>query len=121
MEREMEEMKIARKRKKINLEKTEEKIERGEDRKGEMEKQKERIKGLEKRWEIKEKGKRSIIIKRLKEREENLRKREALKKVGMEVKIEEVKKVEADSEEKGEIAIMRLKNERMRRDMLKNK
>lgn len=39
----------------------------------------------------------------------------------MEVKIEEVKKVEADSEEKGEIAIMRLKNERMRRDMLKNK
>lgn len=34
-----------------------------------------------------------------------------LKKVGMEAKIEEVKKVEADNREKGEMMIARLENE----------
>lgn len=53
----MEEMKIARKEGgKGNVERVEEKMEGGEGREGEMEEWMGRIKGLERRWEMRERG-----------------------------------------------------------------
>jgi len=84
-----------------------------------------RIKILERRWERKERNdrRRNILIKGLKAGEGELKERveEILERVGGDIKVEEVRSIQAGKTEKGRLVIVRLKSEEMRGRVLSNK
>jgi len=84
-----------------------------------------RIKALERKWERKERDgrRKNILIKGLKVGEEELKERveEILEGVGGDIKVEEVKNIQAGKTEKGRLVVVRLMSEDMRRRVLRNK
>jgi len=121
MERELEGLKGKAGRGK---EDNEERAEREETR-GKNEEWRIRIKALERKWERKERDDRrkNILIKGLKVGEEELKKRveKILEGVRGDIKVEEVKNIQAGKMEKGKLVVVRLKSEDMRRRVLRNK
>jgi len=66
---------------------------------------------LERRWEVRERGeRRRILIKGLKDGEGRLKERveKALEGIGGEIKVEEVRKIEAGKTERGNMVIAKL-------------
>jgi len=75
---------------------------------------KERVKELERRWEVKERGerRRNILVKGLKDGEGRLKER-VEKALEGEIKVEEVRKIEAGKTERGNMVIAKLGSEDM--------
>ncbi|XP_071578691.1 uncharacterized protein [Temnothorax nylanderi] len=86
---------------------------------------KERVERLERRCEMKERGerKRNIVIKGVKEEEGGIKGgiEEVMKKIGVEAKIEEIRKIDAGRREKGGMAVVRVGSEEEKARIIRNK
>ncbi|XP_077278817.1 uncharacterized protein LOC143906545 isoform X2 [Temnothorax americanus] len=86
---------------------------------------KERVKRLERRYEVKERGerRRNILIKGVKEDAGGIKGgvAEVMKKLGVEVKIEEIRKIEAGRREKGGMALVKVGSEEEKAKIMRNK
>ncbi|XP_032688392.1 golgin subfamily A member 6-like protein 6 [Odontomachus brunneus] len=93
----------------------------------EMQEWEDRVKRLKKRWEMKEKGDRrqNLFLKGVKGGEGDMKERvEGILKelgVGVKGKIDEVRKIEAGRKEKGEMVIVRMTSEEVKRRILESK
>jgi len=83
------------------------------------------VRELERKWERKEKGDRrkNVVIKGVKEGEASLKEKveEVIKMLGIEVKIEEIRRIEAGKKEKGSMIVVRVENEEAKRNIVRNK
>lgn len=98
-------------------------IKRGE---GEVKEWGERIENLERKYELKERGdrKRNILIRGLREGGEEGRRKEIkgiMEKIGVEVRLEEIRKVEAGKASKGAMIIVKVGSEGEKRKVMENK
>ncbi|XP_011706307.1 PREDICTED: golgin subfamily A member 6-like protein 22, partial [Wasmannia auropunctata] len=92
---------------------------------GEQKEWMERVRQLEKRWERKEREDRrkNLLVKGLKEGEGSSKERveEVLRGLGMEIKIEDIRKLDVGKREKGDMVVVRVGSEDMKRNILLNK
>jgi len=100
--------------------------EEGKRRDGRKEEEwRERVRELERKWERKEKGDRrkNVVIKGVKEGEASLKEKveEVIKMLGIEVKIEEIRRIEAGKKERGSMIVVRVENEEAKRNIVRNK
>ncbi|XP_011641496.1 vicilin-like seed storage protein At2g18540 [Pogonomyrmex barbatus] len=90
----------------------------------EIDEWKERVRKLERRWETKEREdrRRNILIRGLKKREREKKIiEELLWKIEREVEMKEIRKIERGRREKGDMVIVKMRNEVMKRKILTNK
>lgn len=85
----------------------------------------ERIVRMERRWELREREERknNIIVKGLKERGEGMDReiKELIKEMGLEAKVEEVRRLEVGRKELGGMAVVRLGSNEEKRMVMENK
>ncbi|XP_025074097.1 apical junction molecule-like [Pogonomyrmex barbatus] len=90
----------------------------------EIDEWKERVRKLERRWETKERGdrKRNILIRGLKEGEgEKKTVEELFRKTGGDVEVDEIRRIGRSKREKGDMIIVKMRIEVMKRKILANK
>jgi len=80
---------------------------------------------LERRYEIRERGerRRNLLMRGLKEREEGMREEVegVMKRIGVEVKVKEIRRIETGRKEKGNRTIVRVENEDEKAKIMQNK
>lgn len=85
----------------------------------------ERVRKLERRYEQKERGerKRTILLKGLKKGEGGLKENveEVMKRIGVEVKVEEIRKIEAGKRERGNMVMVKVGSEDEKRRIMQSK
>jgi len=92
-----------------------------------VEEWKERVKQLERRWELKERGdrRRNLIVKGLKGGKGNMKEQveDVIKGLGMRVeeKVEEVRRIEGGKREKGDMVIVKMATKEAKREIMANK
>jgi len=103
--------------------------ERGEGRKRSIEGKetnwREKIRKLERRYEIRKRGerKRNILMRGLKEGEEGVKEevKRVIKRIGVEVKVKEIRRIETERKEKGSRVIVRVASEEEKVRVMQNK
>jgi len=92
---------------------------------GEEENWRERVRKLERRCEIRERGerKRNLLIRGLKEGKEGMREEveRVMKRIGVEVKVKEIRRIETGRKEIGSRAIVRVESEDEKTRIMQNK
>jgi len=82
------------------------------------------VKELERKWEQRERGdrKKNVVMKGVKEGEASLKEKaeEVMKVFGVEVKIEEIRRIKAGKERESMI-VVRVENEDTKRNIMRNK